>query len=176
MAGHSKWKQIKHRKAAKDGKRANVFGKLSKAITVEVKTAGGDTEAPNVLAMVERAKAVDMPKENIERALQKGAGVGETELIPLLFETFGPGGVPMLITTITDSRNRTVQEIKHLLTKHDTALGTQGSSLWAFTKTQEGYEPTNPIELADEDAEKLSELVDALEDTDDVQNVFVATN
>lgn len=174
MAGHSKWKQIKHRKAAKDGKRANVFSKLSRAITIEVKASGGRTDAPSVVAIVERAKAVDMPKDNIERALQKGTGAGGEELVSLLFETFGPSGVPIVITTITDSRNRTVQEIKHLLTEHETALGAQGSAIWAFTKTTEGYEPTAPTELSDDDSEKLQTLVDALEDHDDVQNVYVA--
>jgi transcriptional/translational regulatory protein YebC/TACO1 len=174
MAGHSKWKQIKHRKAAADAKKSNVFGKMARAISAAVRAAQGNVNAPAVTAIVERAKRVDMPKENIERALARGSNTDEAALDTLLFEAFAPGGIALLIVSITDSRNRTVQEIKHLLSEYDIPLGSAGSSAWAFNKTPEGYEALSPTQPDTETKEALAALLADLEAHDDVQAVYTS--
>ncbi len=173
MAGHSKWKQIKHRKAAADAKRGALFGKMARAIANAVKAAGGDEYAPGAQAILERARAVDMPKDNIERAIQKGKGVGAGSLETLLFELFAPGGVACLIVATTDSRNRTVQEIKHLLSEYDCTIGVVGSALWAFEKQNDGtYVPLAPQIVSGEDAEVFDSLLEDLYERDDIDSVY----
>jgi transcriptional/translational regulatory protein YebC/TACO1 len=172
MAGHSKWKQIKHKKAAADSRRSGVFARAARAITAAVRAADGERGAPQVLALIERAKQIDMPKENIERAIARGAGLGSGALIQLTFESFGPGGVALIFTAMTDSRNRTVQEIKHILNEHDVLLGTEGSALWAFTKVDGKYLPHQTVKLPTEAAEQLEALIEALEEHDDIDTIF----
>jgi YebC/PmpR family DNA-binding regulatory protein len=175
MSGHNKWSKIKRKKEALDGKKSKIFGKHSSLIANEVKKAGGDTNAATVRAAVERAKADSMPQDNIERALQKGKG-GGAEMIEVIFEAFGPGGTAILAAALTDNNNRTSQEVRHIFTKLNYAMGTPGSASWAFLKQDGRYIPTAPVTLSDEDGEKLAELVDALEDHDDIQDVFTAAD
>jgi len=94
----------------------------------------------------------------------------------VLFEAFGPGGVAMIVTAVTDNNNRTSQEIRHIFTKTGYALGSPGTSMWAFTKTTAGFVPQNPMELSDIDGEKLAELIEALEEQSDVQEIFTAAD
>ena len=176
MAGHNKWSKIKHKKAATDAVKSKIFSKHSALITMEVKKAGGDVNSANVLAAVDRAKKDSMPKDNIEKALAKGSGAGGAALEEVLFEGYGPGGVAMLIQAVTDNNNRTAPEIRHTFSKAGLELGTPGSAAWAFTKTTEGYVPNTPMELDDTTGEKLAEFIEALEDNDDVTNVYTAAD
>lgn len=171
MAGHSKWAKLKHTKGKTDAQKAKLFSKLVRFITVEVKKAKGDTKAPGVRAAVEKARAANMPMENIERALSKASGDG-VELEQMVYEAYGPGGTALIIEGYTDSRNRTSQELKHLLSQHGGSLANPGAAIWAFQKNQEGVlEALSPIELTDADAQSLATLVDALEEHDDVSDI-----
>jgi len=174
MAGHSKWAQIKRAKAVTDGARSRVFSRLAKEITLESKKAAGNLASPSLSAVIARAKAANMPKDNIDRAVAKGTGAGANELEQVAYELFGPGAVAIIATAVTDSRNRTTQEIKHLLSKNGYALGAPGSSSWAFTKSPDGSFTANPplVQVTGTDEEKLSELLTALDEYDDVQEVF----
>lgn len=172
MAGHSKWAKLKHQKAVTDVRKAKVFSKLLRVISVEAKKARGDRTAPSLRAAVEKARAANVPSDTIDRAIEKAGGGAGAELEPVLYEAYGPGGVALIIDGYTDNRNRTAQEIKHLLSKNGGALANPGAAIWAFTKTDEGYESTTTVELSDDDGEKLSTLVDALDDNDDVSEVY----
>jgi len=173
MAGHSKWKQIKHKKAATDAKKSKVFGKLARLISVESKKADGNTQAPGLRLAIERAKAANMPSDNIERAVQKGKTDQNAALDTVIYETYGPGGTALIIEGLTDNRNRTSAEIRHLLSLHGSELASPGAALWAFKKDSGGsFEPQTSVELSDDDAERLSELVEALEEHDDIQEVY----
>lgn len=176
MSGHNKWSKIKHKKAATDGARSKVFSKHSLLITMESRKAGGNLTSPGLVAVINRAKADSMPKENIERAVAKGAGAGGATLQEIMFEAFGPGGTAILITTITDNNNRTAPEIRTIFTKAGLAIGAPGSAAWAFTKIESGYVPLNSVELSDADGEKLADLIEKLEDQDDVQEVFTTAD
>lgn len=172
MSGHSKWKQIKEKKGAADAKKSREFSKLTRLIAVEVRVAKGNATASNVRAAVERARAADMPKENIERAIARGAGVGGEELTQVTYETYGPGGVAVLIDAFTDNRNRTNQELKFLLSEMGYAMAAPGSASWAFTRTQEGeWRAATLVPVPEEDAEKLATLIEALEANQDVEHV-----
>lgn len=172
MAGHSKWAKLKHVKGKTDAQKAKLFSKLVRFITVEVKKAKGDKNAPGVRPAVEKARAANMPLDNIERALSKASGDG-AELEQVTYEAYGPGGCALVLEAYTDNRNRTVQELKHLLALHGGTLANPGAALWAFQKNAEGkLEAMMPIELSDEDAQKMAELSDALEEHDDINEIY----
>ena len=172
MAGHSKWAKLKHVKGKTDAQKAKLFSKLVRFITVEVKKAKGDKNTPGVRTAVEKARAANMPLDNIERALSKASGDG-AELEQVTYEAYGPGGCALVIEAYTDNRNRTVQELKHLLALHGGTLANPGAALWAFQKNAEGkLEAMMPIELSDEDAQKMAELSDALEEHDDINEIY----
>lgn len=174
MAGHSKWAKLKHTKGKTDAQKAKLFSKLVRFITIEVKKAKGDRNAAGVRTAVDKAKAANMPADNIERALSKAAGEG-AELEHVVYEAYGPGGCALIIEGYTDSRNRTSAELKHLLSLHGGTLATPGAAMWAFTKNAEGkLEAASPIELNDDDAQKMAELSDALEEHDDVSEVYTS--
>jgi len=137
MAGHSKWAGIKHKKAIVDARRGKLFTKLARAITVAAKEGGGDPTTNAALGLaVQKAKDASMPKDNIERAIQKGVGGGadSENWEGVLYEGYGPGGVALLIEALTDNRNRTGSEIRHLLSKHGGNLGEPGSVAYLFDK------------------------------------------
>jgi YebC/PmpR family DNA-binding regulatory protein len=172
MAGHSKWAKLKHVKGKTDAQKAKTFSKLVRFITVEAKKAKGDRNAAGVRTAIEKAKAANMPADNIERALQKASGEG-AELESVVYEAYGPGGAALIIEGYTDNRNRTAQEIKHLLVLHGGALANPGAAMWAFSKNTEGkLEAMSPTELGDEDMQKIANLVDALEEHDDISDVY----
>ena len=174
MAGHSKWAKLKHVKGKTDAQKAKLFSKLVRFITVEVKKAKGDKNAPGVRTAVEKARAANMPLDNIERALSKASGEG-AELEQVTYEAYGPGGCALVLEAYTDNRNRTVQELKHLLALHGGSLANPGAAMWAFQKNAEGkLEAMMPVELSDEDAQKMAELADALEEHDDISEVFTS--
>ena len=137
MAGHSKWANIRHRKGAQDKKRAKVFTKLIKEITIASRLGGGEISSnPRLRKAVSNAKSSNLPSDKIERAIKKGTGELEgVTYEEVTYEGYGPGGVAILINTITDNKNRTVAEIRHLLSKFDGNLGENGSVSWMFDKT-----------------------------------------
>lgn len=172
MAGHSKWAKLKHTKGKTDAQKAKLFSKLVKVIGVEIKKARGDKTAPGVRTAVEKARVANMPSDNIERALSKQDG---KELEQVVYEAYGPGGCAMVIEGYTDSRNRTSQELKHLLSTYGGSLANPGAAMWAFSKNAEGkLEPLSPMELSDEDAQKMADLSDALEEHDDISEVYTS--
>ncbi|MBV9159763.1 MAG: YebC/PmpR family DNA-binding transcriptional regulator [Candidatus Kaiserbacteria bacterium] len=171
MAGHNKWAQIKRQKGAADAAKSNLWGKLGKRISVESKKAGGDVNAPGLRAAIERAKKSNMPKDTIERAVAKGVS-NDTALESVTYETYGPGGAAILIDALTDNRNRTAQEIKHLLSENGLELASPGSAAWAFAKTAEGYEPSTTVPLSEEDDAKLMEILEEIDGHDDVEEVY----
>lgn len=176
MSGHNKWSKIKHKKAASDAVKGKVFSKHSTIITMAVREAGGSITAPSVAAAIERAKKDSMPKENIERAIEKGQGINAANLEEAVFEGYGPGGVALIINAVTDNMNRTAPEIRHLFTKSGFALGTPGSALWAFIKTETGYVPRTPTDLDDVTADALADFVAILEEHDDVTDIFTSAD
>lgn len=136
MAGHSKWANIKHRKGAADAKRGKIFTRLIKEITVAARMGGGDIDGnPRLRAAVNTAKQVNMPKDNIARAIKKGTGEIEGEVYDeILYEGYGPGGVAVLVECMTDNRNRTVADIRHYFAKSNGNLGESGCVAWMFDK------------------------------------------
>jgi YebC/PmpR family DNA-binding regulatory protein len=141
MAGHSKWSNIKHRKAGQDAKRAKVFTKIIRELTVAARDGGGNIEDnPGLRTVVDKAKAAQMPKDTMERAIQRGAGGQDgADLVALTYEGYGPGGVAILVETMTDNRNRTVAEVRHIFTKAGGNLGTDGSVAYLFDKKGQLY-------------------------------------
>jgi YebC/PmpR family DNA-binding regulatory protein len=234
MSGHSKWSSIKHKKGAADAKRGKIFTKLIKELTVAARLGGGDPGGnPRLRTAILAAKAENMPKENIERAIKKGTGELEgVSYEEVSYEGYGPGGVAMLIECLTDNKNRAVSEIKHQMDRHGGSLGEPGCVSWMFEKKgliivdKEGMDeeklldlalesgaedvkeeehefevlidpadfdsvkqafddaqisynlaevsmvPQNTINLEGKKAEQMIKLMDALEDNDDISNVY----
>ncbi len=236
MAGHSKWHNIRHKKAKMDAKRGQLFTKLLREITVAAKQGGGDPEFnPRLRIAIEKAKKANMPIENIERAIKRGTGELEgVNYEEVVYEGYGPEGVAVIVECLTDNRNRTTAEVRHIFTKHGGNLGASGCVSFLFdekgviyvpkskydeetifekaieagaedviTEDEEYYEirtepkelysvkenlekegieiekaeitriPTTTVEVKDpEKAEKLLKMLDALEDSDDVQKVY----
>ncbi|MGA1741063.1 MAG: YebC/PmpR family DNA-binding transcriptional regulator [Pseudohongiellaceae bacterium] len=238
MAGHSKWANIKHRKAGQDAKRAKVFTKIIRELTVAAKLGGGEVaDNPRLRAVVDKALSANMTRDTIDRAIARGAGNSENEnLEELVYEGYGPNGIAILVETLTDNKNRTVAEVRHCFTKAGGNLGTSGSVAYLFNKTgvisysqgvneealmeaaldagaediinnsdgsidvytsfenfgtvkdaldAAGLSASNAevtmlasteVDLDAENAEKLMNVVDSLEDLDDVQNVYSNAN
>jgi len=235
MSGHSKWAGIKHKKALVDAKRGNLFGKLARAITVAAREGGGDPDHNAALAQaILKAKDANMPHDNIDRAIKKGSGAGsEAETyLHLTYEGYGPNGVAVYVTALTDNKNRTAADIRYIFDRVGGKLGTDGSVSWMFERKgvifvdaagrdeeelmmaaiEAGAEdvlaegdtfeircdvadfmmvrknlekagiafssaeitmiPKNTVALDEQDARKTLRLLDALEDNDDVQEVF----
>jgi YebC/PmpR family DNA-binding regulatory protein len=234
MAGHSKWANIKHRKAAQDAKRGKIFTKLIRELVVAAKEGGGTVEDnPRLRTAVDKALGANMKRDTIDKAIARGVGSGEGDNYDeLTYEGYAPGGVAVLVEVMTDNRNRTVAEVRHAFNKAGGNLGTDGSVAYLFNKqgslvfsdqvseedimevaieagaedvvTQEdgsvevvtmpedfnavkdaliaaGFQPemseiamvpTTKAELDQETAEKVLKMIDALEDLDDVQNVY----
>jgi YebC/PmpR family DNA-binding regulatory protein len=166
MSGHSKWASIKHKKGAADAKRGKVFSRLNKEIMVAARLGGGDPSGnPRLRSAIQAAKAENMPKDNIERAIKKGTGELEgTSYEECNYEAYGPGGVAIMIDCLTDNRNRTVAEVKHIFERHGGNLGEPGCVSWIFEKKglivfeKESVEEERLLELAlDAGAEDIKE-------------------
>ncbi|MBN1636575.1 MAG: YebC/PmpR family DNA-binding transcriptional regulator [Deltaproteobacteria bacterium] len=172
MSGHNKWSSIKHKKGAADAKRGKIFSRLIKEITVGARMGGGDVDGnARLRTAVAAAKAANMPKDNIDRAIKKGTGELEGyTLEESLYEGYGPGGVAILVNVLTDNKNRTVADIRHIFTKYNGNLGETGCVNWMFEK--KGYASVDK-EVIDEDtlydivldagAEDITEQGDAFE-------------
>ena len=241
MAGHSKWHNIKHKKKKEDRKRAKLFSKLVKKITVAAREGGGDPEKNSDLDLaIQKAKDANMPKDNIKRAIKRGTGELEgVDYERIVYEGYAPAGVALYMDLMSDNRNRTASEIRHLLDKHGGNLGEDGCVSWMFdrkgqliidrtefnidedelmmsaleagaedlniqensveiltkpgnlqdvrkTMEEEGYEfnsgdiamiPQNEVTLDNpSDAKKVLRLIDALEDHDDIQDIYANFN
>jgi YebC/PmpR family DNA-binding regulatory protein len=236
LSGHSKWSSIKHKKGAADAKRGQLFSKLSRAIIIAARDGGPDPDGNSALATaIQKARDNSMPKDNIERAIARGSGAGSEGAAyeQVTYEGYGPNGVAVLVEAVTDNKNRTSAEVRHIFSKHDGNLGTSGSVAWLFKRrgvvlvdadradedevmlaaadggaddvTREGSSlevtsapeslqavraaledagipvesaeltmlPKTTVEIEDEaSARKLLRLMDALEDNDDVQDVY----
>lgn len=179
MSGHNKWSQIKHKKAITDSKRSKIFGKFSKLIVLEAKKAAGNLSSPGLRAVIERARKENMTNDVIDRAVKKGAGGDAGNMEAVLYEAYGPGGCALIIDGLTDNKNRTVAEIKHIFSKRGLSLAGQGAAVWAFTKTSaepgktaEGYEPQTTVPLSEEDGQALADLLEELDEHEDVQEVY----
>jgi len=235
MAGHSKWANIKHKKSAEDAKRGKIFTKLVKEIIVAARMGGGDPNAnPRLRAAIQNAKANNLPKDKVERSIKKGTGELEgVNYEEVAYEGYGPGGAAVLVESLTDNKNRTVSEVRHVFSKHGGKLGENGCVDWMFDKKgwipvkksdaneetlmtaaleagaedireedTENFEIITPpdafedvkaaldeagiayeneevtmlpqtyINLSGKEAEQMYKLMDALDDTDDVQRVY----
>ena len=234
MSGHNKWANIKHRKAAQDAKRSQLFTKLIRELTVAAREGGGDPNSnPRLRSAIERAREANMPKETIEKAIKRGTGELEgVQYVEVMYEAFAPGGVAVLIRALTDNKNRTAQELRHVLSKNGGNMAESGSVGWIFERkglitvpagqiadmdefmmlaidagaedikeqedpvqvivvpedltkvrdalTEAGYDvkasltylPKNTVKVTGQDAEKLLRCLNALEDLDDVQEVY----
>ena len=176
MSGHNRWTQIKRQKGVTDAKKSKIFSKLVRYISVEAKLSHGQ-DSPGLRAAIEKAKKVNMPAENIEKAVKK-ASEPSTQMEAITYETHGPGGVGMIIETLTDSKNRTAQDIKHILSKNGFSLGSIGSAVWAFSAQGgsasggKNWVPKSTIPLLDTDLELLDKLVEELEELDDIQEIY----
>lgn len=175
MAGHSKWANIKHRKARQDASRGKLWTKLIREITVAARQGGGEiADNPRLRAAVDKAMGANMPKDTIERAITRGAGGSEGDQVEeLTYEGYGPGGVAIYVEAMTDNRNRTVAEVRHAFTKHGGNLGTDGSVAYLFQK--QGVISFAPG--ADEEAILEAALETGAEDvkTNDDESITVVT-
>jgi YebC/PmpR family DNA-binding regulatory protein len=166
MSGHSKWSSIKHKKGAADAKRGKLFTKLARAITVAARDGGPDPDGnPALATAIQKAREASMPKDNIQRAIDRGGGIGsDAEAIEsVLFEGYGPGGAAILVEALTDNRNRTSADVRHAFTKHHGNLGEPGSVAWIFEKRGvvvvdgERYDEDDLIGAIDAGAEDVRE-------------------
>ena len=179
MSGHSKWSSIKHKKAASDAKRGKVFTKLIKEITIAARLGGGDLNAnPRLRTAIATAKAQSMPKDNIDRAIKKGTGeLGGGQLEEVTYEGYGPGGVAIILSVLTDNRNRTVSELRFQLSRHGGNLGESGCVGWMFKKRG-----VIVVDKAGADEDRLLELAldagadDVVSDADTLQVMTAPEN
>lgn len=181
MAGHSKWNNIKNRKGAADKKRAKIFSQLSKQIRTAVKEGkSGDPQSnPALRLAMDKARQANMPKENIQKAIDKGLGKSSSgaTIQEIMYEGFGPGGVGVLVEAVTDNANRTSSEIKFIFSRAGGSLGGPGTVSYMFERAANGeYSSTVPMEVDDQTQEKIESLVETLEENDDVEGVYTVLN
>ena len=171
MAGHNKWSKIKHKKAGTDAQKSKVFGKIAKLLTVESKRCNGDQNDPGLKTAIEQAKTINMPSQNINKAIARGTDTNTETPEQITYEMYGPGGCAILIHTCTDSKNRTAAEIRHIITKNGYSMGTQGSASWIFAKQGDIPTPTTTVTLSEKDTKKLETLITELEEQEDIQEI-----
>lgn len=179
MSGHSHWAGIKHRKGINDAARAKIFTKHGKLITIAARSGDSNPDTNFQLRLaIERARAENMPKENIERSIKRGTGELKdgAEIQEVLYEAYGPGQVAMLIKTATDNKNRTLGELKTILTKTGGKMVPAGSVSYLFKRTYKDselvYEPTQKTELSSDDKLIYEKLLKMLDDQDDTQEIY----
>ena len=174
MSGHSKWAQIKRQKAVVDAKRGQAFTKLARALTIAARHGADPTMNATLQQAIDRARVANMPKDNIDRAIQRAADINVAQLEQLLLEAYGPGGVGILINVATDNHNRTIAELRHLLNQYAASLGTTGSVLWQFEQHGSAWRPKQVLTLDNAAQKQLADLITALEQNDDV--IDITTN
>ena len=174
MSGHSKWSTIKHKKALTDAKRSKVFSKITSLITIAARKGEDPDKNPSLRAAIEKAREVNVPKKNIERAIKRGTGeIADARLEEVTYGAFGPGGIAILITAITDNKNRTLAEIKKILQEHNAKFTELNSIQWLFRREGADWFPNNPIKIEDETVKKeLETLYGALNEQQDVNEIY----
>ena len=175
MSGHSKWSQIKHKKAITDAKKSKIFSKISALISIAVKEKKdpSPTTNPKLALAIEKAKSLNMPQDNIKRAIERGKGVGAgEELERLRYEAYGPYGVAFIIDAVTDNKNRTLAEVKHILSERNGKLAAMGSVAWMFEERGE-IELETPTITEDQELELIES--GALDIQKDKTNIFISS-
>ena len=179
MSGHSHFKTIKRVKEANDKKRAQIFSKMARLISVAVKEFGPNPETnPKLRAALETAKQMNVPKENIEKAIKRGTGeIGGEKLEEFLFEAYGPGSVAIIIEGITDNKNRALGEIKHVLSENGSKLVGEGGVRWMFERVikEPGsleWKPKQEVEVDEKTKKACEKLFEELDDLDSVQEIY----
>ena len=173
MSGHNKWSKIKNKKAVTDAAKSKIFSKMARLISVASKQVKGDSSSPILRAVIDKAREYNMPADNIERAVKKGAGSDAEALDAITYEAYGPGGSALIIDALTTNRNKAAQEVKFILSKHGFSLAMPGSVTWAFVKEAGSWKPTTTIEISEEDGKVLEKLIEELEDNDEIQDVYI---
>ena len=173
MAGHNKWTQIKRQKGIADAQKSRVFSKLAKIIALAARKGGDPGANPDLRAAIDKAKAENMPADNIERAVKKTSGKADGgKLESVRYEAYGPGGAAVIIDAITDNKNRTVAEIKHILSQHNAKFAERGAVIWAFDFADEKPKAKTIIELNEQDKNLLNNLIEVLMNYDDTQEIY----
>ncbi|MCL5006552.1 MAG: YebC/PmpR family DNA-binding transcriptional regulator [Patescibacteria group bacterium] len=170
MSGHSKWSQIKHKKEATDKKKSALFSKLIHNIRVAAKNDPNPDFNPQLRSAVLKAKNEGVGQETIERAIKNASEADELQ--DILIEAYGPEGAGILIEGLTDNINRTINELKSLFKNYDVKLAPQGSLLWSFEKTEDGYRTKFPIAVSESAAEKIKKLAEELSERDDINGIY----
>lgn len=177
MAGHSKWNNIKNKKEATDSKRAKVFAQIAKQIRIAVKEGKSDNPQfnPSLRVQLDKARAANMPKDKIQKAIDRGMGKGAegATIQEVTYEAFGPGGAALMIMAVTDNSNRTSSDVKYALSRNGGSMAGPGAAKYMFQRSSDGqgFEPTMEIELSEVDQKSMQSLIDALEEHDDIEEV-----
>lgn len=169
MAGHSKWKQIKHKKAAADQKRAQSFAKLANLISIAAKADPNPDFNPTLRSAIERAKKENMPAANIERAIKRVTETGSLEEI--LIEAYGPEGIAIVIKGVTDNKPRSLNEIKIIMKENDIKLANPGAVMWSFSESDSGLTPNFKQAASEEAKNKIGAFIEALEEREDIATI-----
>jgi len=174
MSGHSHFSSIKHKKKVTDAKKGKIASKMARLITIAAKEKGGDPETNSKLRMaIEKAKEFNVPKENIEKAIKRGTGqLQGAKMEEFTYEAYGPAGVALIIEGITDNKNRTLAEIKHILSRFGGKLADSGSVRYLFDKKNDDWLPKYPLEVELKTKEQLNKLFEALDENEDVQEIY----
>ena len=177
MAGHSKWNNIKNKKGAEDAKRAQVFTNLGKNIRLAAKKGPDVNSNPSLRLWVDKAKAANMPKDKIQKAIDIGSGkISAGNMQEITYEGFGPNGIPLIIMAITDNTNRTSSEIRAILTRAGGNLGGPNSAsyMFEFDKENQEYKPTMPMTIEEATREVVEELKDDLSQIEGIEGIYLA--
>lgn len=170
MSGHSRWKQIKHRKEASDQKKGQVFSKLANKITIAARNGTDPSANYKLQSAIDEARAANMPKENIERAIKMAGEKDAASLNEVIIQAMGPVSIAVVIEAITDNKNRAIAETKSILTKNEFKMVPEGSLNWMFNR---GWVPKTPLEISDSAIrQKFDKLLEELASNDDVENVY----
>ncbi len=180
MSGHSKWNNIKNKKGATDAKRSKIFSNISKLIRIAVRE-GKSADAkfnPSLRAVLEKARAANMPKGNIQKAIERGLGKTASGNIiqEIIYEGFAAGGVATIVVAMTDNPNRTAAEIKFAFSRNEGSLGSPGSAMYMFKRDNDGgYECTMPMQVEDEQViNNINNMLDKLRESEDVEDIYLA--
>lgn len=178
MSGHSKWSKVKHQKAITDVRKGKIFSKMAKMIAIAARKGGDPSMNPTLRLAIEKARQVNMPNDNIQRAIKKGTGEDKTtQLEEITYEAYGPNGTPLIIETITDNKNRTLSKIKHILNNNNGKLAESGSVKYMFEKQGDEWKPKYSIDITDESLKhQLERLFEALDENEDVKEIYSNVN
>lgn len=177
MSGHSHFSTIKHKKAITDSRRGKIFSRLAKIISIAAKKGGDPDMNPSLRLAIEKARQANMPNDNVQRAIKRGTGEDKSAILEeITYEAYGPNGTPLIIETITDNKNRTVSEIKHILSNHNGKLADTGSVKYMFEKKNEEWIPKYSIDIDENLKNKLTKLFEELDENEDVKDIYSNIN